>query len=99
MTASKNGEILDTVFELRKLLTAISDVDLQETFIANELKEIQKQFASDTDIGDEGFYGTMILESVIRSKKILQYKHRAQGILDRLSAFLSVSDKPKELTQ
>lgn len=75
--------IVDTVYQLQQILADISMMEVNESFITHELEEIK------TNFGDEGngFYGSMIFDSTGRAQKMLKYRARAQGMLDRINAF------------
>lgn len=75
--------VIDTIYDLEEKLAALSMMEVTEAYIARELQEIKENF------GDEGygFYGSMVADSIERSQKLLSYRARVQGLIDRLNTF------------
>ena len=79
----ENEMVIDTIYSLQKLLSDISMMEVTEAYIAKELEDIKDNF------GDEGygFYGGMVFDSTGRAQKLLKYRARVQGLVDRLNVF------------
>jgi len=76
--------VSDTVYQLQQFLSDISTMEMTEMHIAKELEDIKINFGDE----GEGFYGGMIFDSVGRAQKLLKYRSRIQGLVDRLTTFM-----------
>jgi len=79
----EDERVIDTIWALEEQLSAISVLEVTESYIGRELNEIRDNF------GDEGygFYGGMVAESVERTQRLLSFRARIQGLIDRLNTF------------
>lgn len=75
--------VVDTIYQLQSLLSDISQMEVTEAYIGRELEEIRTNFGDE----GEGFYGGMVFDSVGRAQKLLRYRARIQGLVDRLNTF------------